>query len=71
MQEYGVNRRFCPYTGERESEKNSLLRSSHPEVFLEKAVLKICSKFIGEHPCRSAISTKLLCSFIEIALWHG
>ena len=51
MQEYGVNRRFCPYTGERESEKNSLLRSSHPEVFLEKAVLKICSKFIGKHPC--------------------
>ena len=27
--------------------------SSHPEVFLEKRVLKICSKFTGEHPCRS------------------
>ena len=24
-------------------------RSSHPEVFLEKDVLKICSKFTGEH----------------------
>ena len=48
-----------------------LYRSSYPEVFLGKGVLKICSKFIGEHPCRSAISTKLLCSFIEIALWHG
>ena len=34
-------------------------RSSHPEVFLEKGVLKICSKFTGEHPCRSAISIKL------------
>ena len=35
-------------------------RSSHPEVFLKKGVLKICSKFTGEHPCRSVISIKLL-----------
>ena len=34
--------------------------SSPPEVFLGKGVLKICSKFIGEHPCRSVISVKLL-----------
>ena len=34
------------------------IRSSRPEVFLEKGVLKICSKFRGEHPCRSAISVK-------------
>ena len=34
-------------------------RSSHSEVFLGKAVLKICRKFTGEHPCRSAISIKL------------
>ena len=27
------------------------LRSSHPQVFLGKGVLKICSKFRGEHPC--------------------
>ena len=26
-------------------------RSSHPKVFLEKGVLKIYSKFTGEHPC--------------------
>ena len=26
------------------------LRSSHPEVFLGKGVLKICRKFTGEHP---------------------
>ena len=38
-------------------------RSSHPEVFLGKVVLKICSKFTGEHPCRSAI--------FEISLRHG
>ena len=39
-----------------------------PEVFLEKDVLKLCSKFAGEHPCQSATSVKLLCNF---ALWHG
>ena len=33
-------------------------RSSHPEVFLVKVVLKICSKFTGEHPCRSVILIK-------------
>ena len=27
--------------------------SSHSEVFLGKGVLKICSKFTGEYPCRS------------------
>ena len=50
---------------------SSMFRSSHPEVLLGKAVLKICSKFTGEHPCRSAISIKLLCNFIEITLRHG
>ena len=30
-------------------------KSSHPEVFLGKGVPKICSKFTGEHPCRSVI----------------
>ena len=45
-------------------------RSSHLEVFLRKGVLKICSKFTGEHLCRSVISVKLLSNFIEIAFWH-
>ena len=50
----------------------SLCRSqSHPEVFPEKGLLKICSKFKGEHPCRSAISIKLQSNFIEITLFHG
>ena len=49
----------------------TLFGSSQPEVFLEKAVLKICSKFTGEHPCRSVISIKLLCNFIKITLQHG
>ena len=41
-------------------------RTSLPEVFLGKDFLKICSKFTGEHPCRSAISIKL-----QITLPHG
>ena len=47
------------------------IRSSHPEVFFKKSVLKICIKFTGEDPCRSAISIKLLCNFIEITLRQG
>ena len=34
-------------------EENNNLRSNHPEVFLVKGALKICSKFTGEYPCRS------------------
>ena len=45
-------------------------RSSRPQVLIGKGVLKISSKFIGEHSCRSVISVKLLCNFIEITLWH-
>ena len=46
-------------------------RSSHPEVFLGKGILKICSKCTEEHSCRSAISIKLQSSCFEITLWHG
>ena len=49
---------------------SSTARDSPPDVLLGKGVLKLCSKFTGEHPCRSVISIKLLCNFIEIALWH-
>ena len=48
----------------------AICRSSRPEVFLWKGVLKICCKFTGEHPCRSMISVKLQSSFIEIGLRH-
>ena len=34
-------------------------KSSHPEVFLDKDVLKICRKFTGEHRIQSVISIKL------------
>ena len=40
-------------------------RSSHPEVFLGKGVLKIWSKFTGKHPCRSAI-----CNFATLLKLH-
>ena len=46
-------------------------RGSSPQVFLSESVLKICSKFTGEHPCRIVISIKLLCNFIEITVRHG
>ena len=39
-------------------------------MFLGKGVLKIFSKFTGEHPCRSAISIKLQSNFIKITLRH-
>ena len=48
-----------------------ILRNSRPELFLVKGVLKIYSKFTGEHPCRSATSTKLKSNLIEIPLRHG
>ena len=50
---------------------NEIKQTSHPQVFLRKGVLKICSKFRGEDPYRSVISIKLLCNFIEIALQHA
>ena len=42
-------------------------RSSHPETFLVKGVLKICSKFTREHPCRSVISNSTwVCSIVNL-----
>ena len=45
-------------------------RNSHPKVFLEKGVLKIYSKFTGEHPCRSVVSIKLVCNFSTLLKSH-
>ena len=36
-------------------------RRCPPKVFPGKGVLKICSKFTGELPCRSVISIKFIC----------
>ena len=46
-------------------------KSCHQTKQPSRVVLNICSKFIEEHPCQSAISIKLLCNFIEIALCRG
>ena len=48
----------------------SQIESSHPEVFLGKAVLKICSEFTGKPLCRSVTSIKSQNNLIEITLWH-
>ena len=47
-----------------------IARSSPSLVFLQKAVLKLCSKFTREQTCQSVISIKLQGNFIEIALRH-
>ena len=51
--------------------KNINTRSSHPEVFLGKGVVKKCSKFTGEYPCQSVISIKSQKNFINITPRHG
>ena len=48
---------------------SSWIKSSPPDLFLEKGVLKKCTAFTGEHTCRSVISIKLLWDFIEILIW--
>ena len=52
---------------------STYFRSIHPGVqphLLKKVVLKICSKFTGEHPCRSVISIKLKSRFGMVALLY-
>ena len=46
------------------------VRSSHPEVFLGKGVLKTYSRFTGERPYRGVISITLLCNINGITLRH-
>ena len=46
-------------------------RSSPSEAFFRNSFLRICIKFIGEYWFRGVISIKLLCNFIEIAIWYG
>ena len=43
----------------------SVIRGSSPELFLGKGVLKICSKFTGEHTCRGVISIKLISPIMQ------
>ena len=43
-----ASKRYCKCRG-------AFDRSNPPEVFLKEGVLKLCSKFTEEHPCRSVI----------------
>ena len=43
-------------------------KSIHPEVFLEKGILKICSKFTGEQPYGSVIYMEISVIYM---LFHG
>ena len=51
--------------------KSATNQKQSAKSLLNENVLKICSKFTAEHPCRSTISIKLLCNFFKIALQHG
>ena len=57
-EEKGNPRRFNSVKGNINLLRKNLL--TYPGVFLGKDVLTICSKFAGEHPCRSVTSIKLL-----------
>ena len=50
---------------------NTTKEHKQPSRRVRKTVLKMCSKFAGEHPCRSVILIKLQINFIEITLRHG
>ena len=70
LSNFVVVRRFRKFS---ESQKLiTITRRSRPEVFLflERDVPKICNKCTVEHPCRNAISIKLLRNFIEIVIRH-
>ena len=45
--------------------KSAIYRSSSPELFFGKGVLKICSKVTAEQPCRSVISIKMKATFLK------
>ena len=48
-------------------------RSSRPEVFCKKGVLRNFTKFTGKHLCESLFFNKvagLACNFIKKRLWH-
>ena len=47
------------------------IRRSETIQQIYRSIPKLSSKFTEEHPCRSAISIKLLCNFIQITFRHG
>ena len=64
---------FCHLTAEfrlRSVYRINLGNIIPPEIMLGEGILKICTKFTGEQPCRSVISIKLQSNFIGITLRH-
>ena len=57
--EISIKEPFTKLTGLFSENLVMLFKSSRPEMFLTKGVLRICSKFTGEHPCQSVTSIKL------------
>ena len=48
-------------------------KSSQPEVFFKKGVLRIFSQFTGEHPCKHVVSTSLrshFCNGIVLYIYY-
>ena len=66
-----MNKRFLFNSPHPFNRNNRFYQEQLTRGALRKSCSEICSKFTGEHPCRSVISTKLLCNFIEIKLQHG
>ena len=77
---WSINAGEC-VTGVKQNFSNILLSMMSSKLFQEwsilliflftvSGILEICSKFTGEQPCRSVISKKLLCNFIEVTLRH-
>ena len=46
-----------------------IFRRSSPEVFLQKCILKICSKVTGEHPCWSVIEVAKQIYWNHVLTW--
>ena len=53
-----------------ETQEFLISEAANPKMYLRIGVLKICSKFTGEHTCRSPISINLQSNLIETALRH-
>ena len=61
---------ILPSGSQNKAKLSYCMRQPSVGVFIN-TFLKICSKFTGENPCRSAISIKLQIKSIEITLQHG
>ena len=59
-----ITAKKCPKTYRNEKSRFKFL-SWQKKLIVGKDVLKICSKFKGEHPCQSAIPIKLFATLLE------